>query len=188
MGKCKRNPEEFAKLLFDEIIELENRDRSIMKAVQEGDYTQADKEIIQTLRPDHIRRESFYLWIFLTTYCIDEELCGIGDKLTELVHDSLYTLIGQNIAECNDQNVLNHRLVQYSDALKEDIECIGLEDHIFFKKLTTLFFENLLERKLASAEFGKPRILLGFFVVEIMDLLKKTIQKLKADTIISFDK
>jgi hypothetical protein len=65
------------------------------------------------------------------------------------------------------------------------VECLGLKDAILFGGLTDSFFENLLERKLTFAEFGKPRILFGLYIAELMPSLQNITQKLKADITIA---
>jgi hypothetical protein len=184
MGKYNCTPEEFAQLMFDEIICTEKQQFTLMKVIQNEGYNPAEKTIIESLQIDHIRQECFYLWAFLTTYCIHKELYDLGDKLTKPIHDILRTLINQDITERYAQNMFNQRLRCYSDALKMDMKCLGLKDTILFKNLTTLFFENLLGRKLTFSEFGKQRILLGLYVAELMTSLENIIQKLKADIVI----
>ena len=187
MGTYNCTPEEFAELMFDEIIYTEKQHPNLMKITQEhyGEYSSAEKAVIESLQTDHIRQESFYFWAFLTTYCIHKELYDLENKLTKRIHDTLRTLIYQDIAEGeappHAQNTFKQRLTQYSDALKTDVECLGHKDTILFLNLTTSFFENLLERKLTFAEFGMPRSLFGLYIAELMLSLQNIIQKLKAD-------
>lgn len=184
MGKYNCSPKEFAQLIFDEIIYLEKRHPSIIKFIEDGEYTPAEKAKIESLQKGNVQIESFYFWAFLVTYCIHKELSDMGNKRTKPIHDILRTLIYQHIAEgeapLHARNTFKQRLTQYSDALKTDIECLGLKDTILFFNLTTSFFENLLEKKLSFSEFGEPRILFGLYVAELMIVLKDTTQKLKA--------
>lgn len=186
MGTYNCTPEEFARLVFDEIICTGKQHSFLMKGIQDCEhYSAEEKVIIEALQTNHIRQESFYFWAFLTTYCIHKELYGLGDKLTKPIHDTLRTLIYQDITEgetpLHDQNTLKQRLTQYSSALKMDIECLRLKDSILFRNLTDSFFENLLEIKLTFAEFGMPRILFCLYIAELMLSLQNIIQKLKVD-------
>lgn len=185
MGKYNCSPKEFAQLIFDEIIYLEKRHPSIIKVVQHGKYTPAEKAKIDSLQKERVQIESFYFWIFLSTYCIHKDLCELGSELTQPIHDTLRMLINQDIAKgetpIKAQDVLKQRLIHYSDALTMDMECLGLEDTVLFSNLTTSFFENLLDKKLVFSDFGRPRLLFGLYIAELMNVLKNAIQKLKAN-------
>jgi hypothetical protein len=85
MPKYKCTPEEFAKLMFDEIVYLEKRHPIIIKFIEDGEYTPEEKTVIESLQTNHIHQESFYFWAFLTTYCIHKELYVLGNKLTKQI-------------------------------------------------------------------------------------------------------
>lgn len=190
--KCTQT--EMGQTIYEEIISHKELYEEMKKTIKKDSRThsnEAEKTAIDSLDEKRIEWESFYLWVFLTTYCIQNQFSDYAKEGTKQILDSVHRCIGEKMFRLEHridlQNAMNLRFSQYYKAIKADIRCLGQPDCIVFGDLTEKYFENLFEREIRFSEFGASRLLFGVLVAEIISLLNDTLSKLRENYDIIFE-
>jgi len=188
MPKYKCTTEEFARLLFDEIIHTVIRQGFITKVIQSEDYTPSEKSEIESLGQKQIYQETDFFWMFLCTFVVHKELSDLDSDLAKRIHQCMRTMIdAQMLHISTESDKFTRRIGMYAGAIESDLECLGEENVISFLNLITSFYENLLGREVVHGEFQKARITFSLFVSETLCILQDTVKKIKADVILIDD-
>lgn len=183
---------EIGQIIYKQIIEPEEILGEMTKAIKQGAGSNGkhemlcaatEKAVIYSLDENRMKQECFYLWVFLTTYCIQKQFGELGNERTRQILDSVHRCIGERMLRIDQrrdfQNEINFRFNQYYKAIRTDIQCLGQPDTILYRDLTALFFENLLERQIGLSELGASRLLFGMYVAELISLLSDNLSKLR---------
>jgi len=183
---------EIGQIIYEQIIEPEEILGEMTKAIKQGARSDGKHEMlyaaIDSLDENRIKQECFYLWVFLTTYCIQKQFGELGNERTRQILDSVHRCTGERMFRIDQrsefQNEISVRFNQYYKAIRTDIQCLGQPNTILFRDLTAHFFENLLERQIGLSEFGASRLLFGVYVAELISLLSDNLAKLRKNHVI----
>jgi len=188
MATYKCTPEDFARLLFDEIIHTGIENSFITNVIQNDNYTPSEKATIESLGQERIYQESSYFWMFLCTFVIHRGLSDLDSHLARQIHRSVRQMIDTQILhEFTESDDFTQRIGTYAEAIESGLECLGSGNLIPFLKLITSFYENLLGRDVVHGEFQKARLLFSLFVSETLSTLQDIVNKVRADVMLMND-